>query len=220
MSYDHILLDIETQRDFFSPGGSCYTQAATPVANAIYRLFAWARHNDVPVISTVLRVRPTQQGPLAATPHCIDGTAGERKLARTILPRRVNLGLLNTTDLPDQIFRKHQQVIFEKRNTDIFTHARAERLISEIGDATFVICGAGVSHGIAQAAIGLRSRGFSVIVASDAVLDMDYARDEMARRRMEAKGAVFATTSEIIAPRSQVGRKPFRRARLQVTHTT
>jgi nicotinamidase-related amidase len=208
MGYDRILLDIETQRDFFVPGGSCYRSGATEAADQVYRLFQWAKEQSVPVISTVLRVRDGL-GPLSATPHCADGTDGERKLSRTVLPRRVNLGLLNTTDLPGELFARYQQAIFEKRQTDIFAHARLERLITEIREATFVICGAGVAHGIVQAAVGLRSRGFGVIVAEDAIVDLGHPLAAMARLRMEAKGAIFAPTSEIIAPRPRKTR-PFR----------
>ncbi len=200
MNYERILLDVDTQRDFFVPSGSMYSpQASTAVGN-VYRLFDWARKYSVPVISTVLRVRPFQRGPVGEGPHCVDGTEGERKLARTVLPRRVNLGLLNTTDLPHNIFHKFQQVIFEQRETDIFAHARAERLLTELKKATFVVCGAGVAQGLVQAVVGLRSRGFGVIVASDAILDFGHPLAKMAYLRMEAKGAIFAPTSEIVMP--------------------
>jgi nicotinamidase-related amidase len=209
MSCKRILLDIETQRDFFAPGGSCYSPAASKAARNVYRLFAWARAESIPVISTVLRVRPNEIGPLADVPHCVDGTNGEAKLAKTLLSRRVNLGLLNTTDLPGRIFGRYRQVIFEKRHPDILAHARAERLITELPEATFVLCGAGLAAGIAQAAIGLRNRGFSVIVADDAVVHTGPEPPEMALLRMRAKGVVFAPTAKILAPRHRP-RRPFR----------
>lgn len=208
--YDRILLDIETQRDFLQAGGTCYTKESSKVAKNIYSLFDWARKNDVPVISTVIRVRPGETGPVCDRPHCIEDTEGEQKLARTLLPRRLNLGLRNTTDLPVDLFDHYQQVIFEKRHTDIFAHVRLERLISELPMATFVICGAGITRGIVQAAIGLRSRGFGVIVASDAVVLLNEEFAEMANLRMAAKGVIFAPTSEITAPRPQRPARPFR----------
>lgn len=200
MTYDRILLDIETQRDFFHPSGGLYSPKSAKAMERITKLFDWARNNEIPVISTVLRVRPFDRGPFGETPHCIDGTDGEKKMPRTTLPKRLNMGLLNTTDLPVNIFRTYQQVIFEKRDTDIFAHARAERLLTELTNSTFVICGAGVAQGIVQAVVGLRSRGFGVIIASDAILDFDHEAAKMAYLRMEAKGAIFAPTAELIAP--------------------
>ncbi|MCK4602311.1 MAG: isochorismatase family protein, partial [Phycisphaerae bacterium] len=155
-------------------------------------------------------VRRFEAGPMAPVPHCVEGTEGEQKLARTVLPRRINLGLRNTTDLPRRILQRCRQVIIEKRNTDIFLHARAERLITELREATFVICGAGVAHGIVQAAIGLRNRGCGVILASDAVLGLDHELGEMAYLRMQAKGVIFVPSREIVAPVPRRRARPFR----------
>lgn len=210
MRIDRILLDIETQRDFFLPGGSCYRKNATAALKNIYRLFQWARAGRVPVLSTVLRVRRGEPGPLAPVPHCVEGTGGERKIARTVLPRRINLGLRNSTDLPGDIFDDYQQVIIEKRDTDLLAHARAERLITELPPATFVVCGAGLAVSIFQAAVGLRTRGFGVIAADDALVDLGDAFAPMARLRMEAKGVVFARTEEIVAPKPCRTARPFR----------
>jgi len=210
MDRNLILLDIETQRDFFLPRGSCYTKAASRAAANVLRLFNWAKTQRVPVVSTVLRVRPSEQGPLAKTPHCVEGTKGERKMPGTVLPHHVDLGLLNTTDLPIRLLRQYQQVVFEKRVTDIFAHARLERLLTELPPGIFVICGAGVAHGIVQAAVGLRNRGFGVILAEDAVLDLGDPLAEMAYRRMEAKGVIFAPTAEIVAPKVHARTTPFR----------
>ncbi len=200
MAHDIIILDMETQYDFFHPSGHCYTPQATAVAKNIYTLIRSARRRHVPVLSTVLRVRPGQLGPMATIPHCIEDTPGEQKMTRTLLARRIDLGLRNVTDLPPAIFTQYSQVIVEKRDTNIFTHARIERLITEASPATFIICGAGVGQGIVQAAIGLRSRGFSVIVARDAVLTTDGPAYMMPVERMEAKGAVLLDTQKIILP--------------------
>jgi nicotinamidase-related amidase len=211
MHPDLIIMDIEAQRDFFCPGGSCYSGQARPAARNIHRLFAWARICHIPVVSTLLRVRRGEQGPLADVPHCVEGTVGEQKMPKTALGRRINLGLRNTTDLPDHIFRQHQQVIFEKRHTDIFAHARAERLITELPQTTFVLCGAGVAGGIFQAAVGLRNRGFGVILARDAVLEVRPAAAAMALLRMEAKGVAMIATENIIAPTLKPRKhRPFR----------
>lgn len=210
MDHLRMLLDVETQADLFQCG---YLTSETELTiERVYRLFDWARDENIKVMSTVLRVRAAERGPLSEKPHCIEGTEGEQKLPGTILPQRINLGLRNSTDLPSDLFGRYQQVIFEKRDTDIFKHARAERLLTELGPATFIICGAGVAHGIVQAAVGLRSRGFSVVLARDAVLDLGDPLAPMAYLRMEAKGVVFADTSEIVQPRKQLRRVPFRTA--------
>ena len=200
MNFDLILLDIETQRDFFVPGGRCYRPSANSVRRNIYALFDWVKENDQPVISTVLRVPGGRIGPLAEVPHCLEYSPGEKKLHKTLLRPYINLGVRNSTDLEADLLDRYRQVIFEKRHTDIFAHARAERLITELSHVSLVLCGAGVAGGIAQAAIGLRNRGFGVILATDAVLDLGSPRAKMAYEQMYTKGVLFAKTRKIITP--------------------
>ncbi len=213
MKYEMILLDMETQRDFFCRGGSCYTKASSGAAARIYDLFKWARGLRIPVMSAVLRLRPNQKSVLSETPHCIEGTDGERKLVRTVMSNHIDLGIRNSTDLPPDIFERYRQVIFEMRNPDVFAHPRSERLITQLKASTYVICGAGLAGGIVEAAVGLRNRGSAVIVASDAVLDLE-GDAPMARLRAEVKGALFLTTNRIIATHSPPhGFRPRRRSR-------
>lgn len=210
MNIERILLDVETQKDFFCSGGRFYEPACDKAARNIRRLFTWAKATHTPVLSTVLRVRAGDLGPYGPLPHCVEGTEGEQKLRGAVLPRRVNLGLLNSTDLPSGLFGQHQQVIVEKRDTDIFAHARLERMITELRGVTFVICGAALAGGIAQAAVGLRSRGFGVIAVQDAILDLHDKLTPMAQLRMQAKGVIFVPTAEVVAPRPQRDAKPYR----------
>ncbi len=210
MNFDLILLDINTQRDLLVAGGRCYTPQADEARQNIYRLFDWARKNDQPVISTVLRVPPDRIGPLADVPHCIEGTDGEKKLNKTILRPYVNLGQQNTTDLDMYLFERYRQIIIEMRDTDIFAHARTERLITELSGVSFILCGAGVVGGVARAAVGLRNRGFSVALATDAVADLDDPEAEMAVSRMDAKGVALVKTGDLCVPRPRrrYGSKP------------
>jgi len=210
MQYERILLDIDAQRDLFVPGGAFYHSGCRDAARQVRRLFAWAKAWRVPVISTVLRVRRDRIGPFGARPHCVEGGLGERKIVSTLLPRRIDFGLRNVTDLPRDLFRRYQQVIFEQRVTDIFAQSRLERLITELHQTTFVICGAGLAHGVFEAAVGLRSRGFSVIVAEDAALTVPGEQREMPMLRMQAKGVIFAPTRDIVAPVTRRPATPFR----------
>lgn len=208
MRFDKVLLDIEVQRDLFSPEGACANGHSAEAARNVRKLFHWARRQSLPVLSTVLRLRRDHRGPLAPVPHCVEGTVGEQRLPGTVLPRCVDLGIRGTTDLPRDLFDRYQQVVIEKRFTDIFSHPRAERLLTELEADTFVVCGAGSAHGVVEAVVGLRNRRFKVILAADAILDLGDPGAEMAWLRMLAKGAVPLSTSEIIAlpPLTRPGR--------------
>lgn len=198
MRYKRILLDISAQRDFFSPRGSCFSGQSAEAARNVRRLFKWARKSRVPVLSTVLRVRNGEIGPLAPVPHCLEGTEGEKRIFATVLTGCIDLGLRNVTDLPEDIFEQYRQVVVEMRFTDIFSHGRIERLLTELDAESFVLCGAGSARGIVEATIGLRQRRFEVVLAADAILDLDDPGAEFAWLRMLAKGAVPLSTKEIV----------------------
>ena len=137
----------------------------------------------------------------------MEGSGGELKPARTLLPRRINLGLSHNADLPPDIFRDVQQIIFETRDADVFHHEKFERLVTELPkECTFIICGATVAMGVKQAVLGLRSRQFNVVVAEDALLGLDHPRTEMAWLQIMAKEAWPLTTERIIRDFSPVRR--------------
>ncbi|HET6428694.1 MAG TPA: isochorismatase family protein [Phycisphaerae bacterium] len=204
MRYEPVLFDVSVQRDFFSPGGACYKPSALAAARNIRALFAWARKQRMRVISTVLRVRRDTIGPLADVPHCIEGTDGEKRIYGTVLRSAIDLGMRNVTDLPRNIFDRHQQVIFEMRGTDVFSHSRCERLLTEQDMDNFIVCGAGSAHSIVEGVIGLRSRGKKVVLADDAILDLDDPKADYAWLRMLAKGAVPMPTEDIIAGKEAI----------------
>ncbi len=198
MTQEIILLDIATQADFFFPCGSMYTPQGVNVRSQIYKLFGWAKKNHHPVISTVLRVRPNRVGPMGRLPHCVEGTYGERKLPKTLISPYIDFGMRNITDLSEDILQRYRQVIFEQRSTNIFDHARAERLLSELPLTTFIVCGAGLAFGVSQAAVGLRNHGYGVIIPTDAVLNFGHHHTKRFYQQMGAKGVVFLSTGKIV----------------------
>ncbi len=199
MSNRFVLMDIHAQHDVFLPVGSLYEPKARRAAANVYRLIHWAKAIGTPVISTVLLNRPGYHGALSPVTHCVDGAAGAEKLLRTLLPWRVNLGLAHTADLPRDLFEHYQQVIFQTRDSDPFRHQKFERLITELGpDYTFVLCGASIAAGIKQTVLGLRLRGYGVIVAEDAVLSLDDPMTEMAWLQVLAKSARPLPTVQIL----------------------
>ncbi|MDP6545702.1 MAG: isochorismatase family protein [Phycisphaerae bacterium] len=200
MGYERILLDMEIQKDFFCRSGRFYSKANGQVLKHVKELLKWAKIQRIPVISTLLRASLCPPGREHLT-YCIEGTEGELRVPRTVLPNHIAFGTRRTTDLPESILDRYSQVIFEKRSLNILSNLRIERLLTQLsGSGTFILCGAGVAGGIVQAAVTLRSRKFSVILADDAAADLGDPSAEMARRRMAAKGVIFCPTATIIAP--------------------
>lgn len=195
---DRVMVDLNTQCDFLLPRG------ALPVANRaaampnIRRLMNWARLEQVPVISSLEAHRPGESAK-GMPPHCVDRTRGQRKLPFTLMPHRVLLCGDNTFDVPTDPFRRYQQIILTKRETDFLTNPKADRLINALSVEHWIIFGVTASNCVKAMVLGLLARHNRVVVVRDACGHWSEADGEHAFRMMSAKGAHLLTTDEVIA---------------------
>ncbi len=193
-----VLLDVNTQCDFLLPRG------AVPVANRgevlpnIHRIMRWGRNNGIPIISSLEAHRPSETTN-GLPPHCVDHSPGQRKLPFTLMASRMLICGDNTSDLPLELFRKYQQLVFTKRDRDLFSNPKADRLVNIIRPTYFAVCGVLTERCIKIATLGLISRRHRVVVIRDACGHWSPADGELALRQMSAKGAFLATTEELIS---------------------
>lgn len=189
-----MLIDIDTQRDFLLAGGhACVWNHSEVLAN-IRRVIAWARREEVSVISTA-EVRAN--GAETKMGYCIDGTNGQRKIRYTLLPERASFPADDQNALPTDLLRAHRQIILHKRCTDPFEEPRIERLLSELRVDEFILIGAAAEEAVVATALGLLHRGKSVTVVVDALGAHDRKEAKLAVRKMRAKGALLISTRSL-----------------------
>jgi nicotinamidase-related amidase len=191
-----VLVDINTQRDFFLAEGSVCIRNHRRVLAHIRRMMAWARARDISVISTC-EVYPDNNGHNGDRRYCIDGTPGQLKMGYTLMQSRASFPADGSTDLPRDMLRRYQQVILHKRCMDPFDEPRIDRLLSEVCAAEFILVGASAEGAVKAAALGLLQRDKRVTVVVDAVGYHDSRDAKMAFRKMEAKGARLVETRRI-----------------------
>jgi nicotinamidase-related amidase len=190
----NILLDIDTQCDFLlAEGKACVWNHSEVLAN-IRRIMAWARHRNIPVISTA-EVRSDNDG--VGTRYCIDGTNGQKKLRYTLLRSRVSFAADDKNTLPADLLQAHRQVVLHKRCIDPFDEPRIERLLSEIHAGQFILIGAGAEDAVKATALGLLHRGRKVSVVVDALGSHNRKEAKLALRIMKAKGAKLLATKNL-----------------------
>ena len=182
-----VLIDISTQRDLFLARGKACIRNHRRVLTNLRRMLAWARHNNIPVISTC-QVYPNNNGG-SATDYCLDGTEGQRKIHYTLLQRRISFPADGHDDLPHNILKDYDQVILHKRCTDPFDEPRIERLFTELRAGEFILIGANAEDAVLATALGLLQRNKKVTVVIDAVGSRDSKAGALAMRKMQAKGA-------------------------------
>jgi nicotinamidase-related amidase len=190
-----VLIDINTQRDFFlAEGNACTTNHRRVLAN-VRRVMAWARSKNIPVISTC-EVYPNDNGSSTVN-YCLDGTPGQRKLSYSLLPNRINFPADGSTDIPRDLLRRYSQVILHKRSVDPFTEPRIDRLLTELKASEFILIGATAEGAVMATALGLMQRGKTVTIVSDAVGSSDKKEAHLALRKAKAKGANLIETRKL-----------------------
>lgn len=191
-----ILVDVNTQRDFFLADGTVCIRNHRRVLAHVRRLMAWARVRGIPIISTC-EVYAGGNGHNGDPRYCVDGTPGQLKIGYTLVKNRISFPADGNTDLPRDMLRRYQQVILHKRCVDPFDEPRIDRLLSEVSAAEFILMGACAEGAVKAAALGLIQRDKKVSVVIDAVGYHDSREAQMAFRKMEAKGARLIETRRL-----------------------
>jgi len=190
-----ILVDIDTQKDFLLAEGKACIRNHRRVLAHIRRVMAWARTQNIPIISTA-EVYPDNNGESAIN-YCIDGTDGQKKIHYTLFNDRVTFGADGNTDLPRDMLRRYKQVILHKRCVDPFDEPRIDRLLSEVRANEFYLVGTTLEGAVKMTALGLLQRGKKVNVIIDAVGSHSKKEAMLTLRKMETKGAKLIDTKKL-----------------------
>ncbi|MHC4071314.1 MAG: cysteine hydrolase family protein [Planctomycetota bacterium] len=191
----HVLVDIDTQRDFLLAAGKACTNNHAEVLPNIRRVMAWARRRNIPIISTA-EVHPNNNGG-SLVHYCLDGTTGQRKIRYTLLSNRASFPADTRGALPADLLQAHRQVILYKRCADPFDEPRIDRLFSEVLADEFILIGAGAEDAVVATALGLLHRGKNVRVVVDALGSHNTRMAKLALRKMKAKGAKLVKTRNL-----------------------
>ncbi len=191
----HLLIDVDTQKDFLLPTGRACVRNQAEVLVNIRRVMAWARRGKVPVISTA-EVYPNNNG-CSEISYCLDGTEGQKKVTCTLLNDRVSFPADNKNALPADILLAYRQIILHKRCIDPFDEPRIERLLSEIEANDFILIGVGAEDAVRATALGLIHRGKRVRIIVDALGFHNRKEAQLALRKLQAKGAKLIKTKDV-----------------------
>lgn len=211
--YECVLVDLNTQRDFFVDNTACRVINAGPLVPALRNIIAWAMRNEVPIVSAMDSHRPEEMETCGLPPHCLDGSHGQRKLGFTLLRNRVSVEGDNTMALPLDLFERHQQVIFRKRTVDLLGNPKADRFLSHLAAREYLIFGLGLERSIKAMALGLMARGRRVTVVCDGCGYWNANQADFALRQLAAKGASLITVEELLKRKL---RRPRRYSRMEL----
>ena len=197
--YECVLIDLNTQRDFFGEDQPCCVTNADLLVPALRNIIAWAKRNQVPVVSSMDSHRPEEMETCGLPPHCRDGSDGQGKLRFTLLRNRVSVEGDNTLTLPLDLFQRYQQVIFRKRSVDLLGNPKADRFLTQLIAREYAIFGLGLERSVKALALGLLARNRCVTVISDGCGYWNASMGDFALRQLAAKGASLITVAQLLA---------------------
>jgi hypothetical protein len=170
-----VVVDVDTQTHFFTPGGVVCVQNHRQVLARILKIINWAKLSRVRMISTV----QTLIDQLPFCESCACSFEGQTKIRYTFCKRRASFDATDCTDFPIGLFDRYDQVVLCKRCFDPFQEPRADRMLSEL-------------------ALGLLSRQKNVTILSDAVGSYNAAVGHTALRLMTERGAHLTDTQTFL----------------------
>ena len=195
-------MDVDTQRDFMLPDGALYVPGAERIIPKLRRLFDFARKHGITILSSTDAHTPEDPEFKQFPPHCVRGTAGQRKIDETLLPRPATIeNRLVDRNLLD-LLQKNQQVIVQKQALDVFTNPMTERLLRALPQRA-VVFGVTTEHCVRHACLGLKRQGIKTVLVTDAVCALTPAGGSEALAEMQKAGIEFTTTETLITAQAE-----------------
>jgi nicotinamidase/pyrazinamidase len=190
-------LDVDTQRDFMLPDGKLYVPGAERIIPKLRRLFDFARKNDIAIISTTdaHEAEDPEFGQFPA--HCVKGTDGQRKVDETLLLKPLVIKNEPYDRNLLEVVRRHQQIIIEKQELDMFSNPVSERLLKVLPPRA-IIFGVTTEYCVRLACLGVRKRGAAAVVISDAICALAPKTEKAAIGEMRSAGADFITLEQLL----------------------
>lgn len=186
-----VFVDIDTQRDFLDNDGALPVPGSSAILPQLARLTEFARRQGIPVLATACAHTLDELDPEPFPPHCLVGTPGEERVEATAWPGSLVVG-------PGERFEGDPppHLTLQKQRYDLFSHPDADRIIARYGrdQPTFIVYGVATDYCVRAAVLGLRSRGYRVVVVSDAVRAVDPSREAEVLEEFKESGASMAST--------------------------
>ena len=152
--------DIDTQNDFVVPGGALYAPGAERVIPEVAALNHYAGEHGITLISTMCAHPADAREFQVWAPHCIIGTAGQRKPAATLLAD------------------PEKQIIVEKDDIDMFSNPAVVPLLDRLGIDECFVYGVFTEYCVKGAIMGLLKTGRRVSLVTEATAHLSQTEGE------------------------------------------
>lgn len=189
-----VFVDIDTQRDFLEESGALYVPGSRAIVQNLDRLSRTAADRGIPILATACCHSIGDAELSQFPPHCMEGTAGQRRIGATERADSVILraGERLAGGLP-------QHLTLEKQEFDVFSRPDAAELIARYDEAkpTFVVYGVATDYCVRAAVEGLFARGCRLAVVVDTVRAIDARAEAALLTEWAMRGTLLVMTDVV-----------------------
>jgi nicotinamidase/pyrazinamidase len=200
-----VFFDIDTQVDFMAPEGSLYVRGAELLVPNLVRLMSFARDHGIPVISSADAHARDDPEFAIWPPHCVMGTAGQRRIPETQLADAVIIPSQPGAFVPPASWPA--QMILEKAAYDTAANPNFDAVLRALGPRRAVVFGVATEYCVRADVLSLRERGFPVDLVVDAIQAITEEGGRKALEEMTAAGARLVNTESACRPNPQATRE-------------
>jgi nicotinamidase/pyrazinamidase len=195
-----VFFDVDTQIDFLFPAGALYVPGAEKIVKTLGTLTRFAAANRLPIISTADAHFENDPEFKTWKPHCVIGTAGQQKIAGTLLNQPLVLTtVIGSLDAIRSRITDAAQIIVEKQMLDCFTNPNLRPLLDLIDANRYVVYGVATEHCVRCAAFGLLETGARVEIVTNAISGISASDEREVLERFQSQGGVLTTSAAVIA---------------------
>lgn len=194
-----VFFDVDTQLDFLFPAGALFVPGAENIVKQLGTLTQFASANGIQIISDTDAHTEDDPEFKVWKPHCVAGTAGQQKIACTLLKQPLVISsTAGSLDALRSRIDNAAQIIIEKQTLDCFMNPNVHSLLALIGAQRYVVYGVVTEICVRYAAFGLLETGARVELVTDAIKSLNPSDERDTLERFQAQGGVLTTTADVI----------------------
>jgi nicotinamidase/pyrazinamidase len=194
---DVIFWDVDTQIDFIEPVGKLYVSGAERLKDNIKLLTRLSGNRRI--CGSVDAHLPEDREFEIWPEHCVYGTPGQKKINESLLEDTLFIppNKLTSNQL-QEVIGFEGQLIFEKQSNDPRTNPNIRPILTEIEPTKVIVYGV-----VTEICVNLtvnylvKDLGQNVIVAVDAIKEIDVKKASICRLKWEKMGVTLLKTNEI-----------------------
>ena len=204
-----IFWDVDTQYDFMHVDGKLYVPEAERIIPNLKRLSDYAHGHAICVVASAddhvashPEISETPDWRSTFPPHCMRGTAGQKKIPETALrdPLVIEPARVDRPVLADRLRAHKGDILFHKHRFDVFTNENVPDVLDVLNPDDIVLYGVATDVCDKAAVEGLLERRphTRLFVVTDAVRGIDKDVSDQLLKDWGDEGVRLVKTKEVV----------------------